>query len=511
MSRVARNLTIGSSLRVLTQLVAAGAAFVLMPYFVHSVGDRDYGLWSVVGSFGMYWALLDFGFGTAIIRHLSRALGAGDKEQCQRLFAASLVVFSGAAGLILLAGGAALFLAPLFCRTPEEVAVFRSLVPVCALNMALLVWFRAFIAALNADLRYDCTAALDLLTVLMRSATMVYAVASGFGVLGMAWGSTLGALPSMLLSVWVARRKLPFARFRRARIRMAEVRSLASYSVFALMGQAADIFRFQLDAPLVGWLFGAAAVTHYRLAGTLASYALDTVASAIGVFQPLFSRQEGRHDPEAIRRTYFFATKLSLSVATFVGFGLIAWGKPFLLRWMGPRYLDAYPCLVLLAVACTMTLWQVPSVNLLYGISRHRWYAAFNWVEGLSNLALSIFFARRFGLVGVAMGTVIPVFVMRLVVQPLYTCSVAGIRYGDYLRHAGRALGAALAALVLPLVVTLYFAAPAYPSLVLVGAVSALCYAVLQWSLAFTAGERAMLLSAMRRGRGAASAAGGAA
>src|SRR2546430_11133807 len=41
-------------------------------------------------------------------------------------------------------------------------------------------------------------------------------------------------------------------------------------------------------------------------------------------------------------------------------FGMLAWGKSFIVRWMGPHYADSYLVLVLLVVGVTVSLWQGP-------------------------------------------------------------------------------------------------------------------------------------------------------
>jgi hypothetical protein len=52
--------------------------------------------------------------------------------------------------------------------------------------------------------------------------------------------------------------------------------------------------------------------------------------------------------------------------------------------------------------------------------------------EGIANVALSIMLAPQYGLVGVAWGVVIPMFVSRALIQPWYTLRVAGISALDY-------------------------------------------------------------------------------
>jgi hypothetical protein len=54
--------------------------------------------------------------------------------------------------------------------------------------------------------------------------------------------------------------------------------------------------------------------------------------------------------------------------------------------------------------------------------------------EGIANILLSLFLARRYGLIGVAMGTAIPMLVIHLLIQPWYTLRVVGLSANAYIR-----------------------------------------------------------------------------
>jgi Polysaccharide biosynthesis C-terminal domain len=72
-------------------------------------------------------------------------------------------------------------------------------------------------------------------------------------------------------------------------------------------------------------------------------------------------------------------------------------------------------------------------------------------LEGTINLLLSVFLARRMGIVGVAWGTAIPLACTSLFFLPQHLCRVLGVPLGTFLRRAYRlplALGAAQAAVL---------------------------------------------------------------
>jgi O-antigen/teichoic acid export membrane protein len=217
----------------------------------------------------------------------------------------------------------------------------------------------------------------------------------------------------------------------------------------------------------------------------------------LGMFTSVFSRKEGAKDHEAIRKTYFFASKISICIASFVAFGMIAWGKPFIARWMGVQYLDAYPVLVALVVGYYLALAQGPAVGLLFGLSRHKYFALVNSVEGIVNLLLSILLVRRYGIVGVALGTLVPMTLSSVIIQPIYVCRMAGIDYFEYVRRTGRTLAIVVGSLVLPVLLSVRFAVPDYIILLSVALVSLGLYVMPLWLLEFSPVETRILLGAV--------------
>ena len=160
---------------------------------------------------------------------------------------------------------------------------------------------------------------------------------------------------------------------------------------------------------------------------------------------------------------------------------------------MGPGYVDAYPVLIVLTVGAMFALWQAPSVSLLYATSRHRFFALFNAMEGVANLVLSIILVRRYGMIGVALGTMLPMAVIKLLIQPVYLCRVSDIPYWSYIGRTARTIAAALCSLAIPAWISMRFVAPNYGALIGVGLVSALLYGIPLWFFELTAAEAGTL------------------
>ena len=494
---IGSKLVSGSLTRVINTISTALVSLLIIPFVVHALGDRMYGIWTLVATFVGYYGLVELGLSQAITRHLGRSLGSLDTEECNRVFNTSLRIYLALGGVVLLVTAVIAAIGPLFCKNAEDASLFWKVITVLGISLALQFPVKVYKGVLEAHLRFDLTAGLDLFALVIRTVFVVATIFLGYKIVGLALVTLLTGIPSMVLSVYYAHKELPFLRVDSNYWGMETARTLFSYSVFSFIAHVAYIVRFRVDLLVVAAFLGLTAVTHYSIAAKLMQYSIDFLTAFLGVLPSVFSRLEGAQDFEGIKRTFFFGTKLALSITSFFTFGLVAWGKPFITRWMGPSYVDAYPVLVVLAIGLTFFLWQTASISLLYGTARHKVLAIFNVIEAMANLVLSLVLVRRYGMVGVALGTTVPITINTLLLIPAYVCRISNINYLQYLRKVTRTLLVASASMVLPAALSLKFVAPDYKSLFMVGALSMILYALPMWLIEFTSTEARMLQRAV--------------
>jgi len=338
MASAARQLTSASAFRILNIFATTTVSLLMMPFVVHTLGDRMYGLWGLVATLLGYYGLLDFGLTPAVCQHVAAALGRGDRAACNNVVSASLRFLLLVGVLVLLLSGVAAACAPRFARSAADAALFAQILLILGMSTALSFPSRVFTGFLIANLRYDLMVGAELVALALRTSLILSVLLLGHGLVAMAWATFTASMAGMVLQAWLTIRKYRWLRLRLSAPRTGLTRSLASYSIFSFAGQVSDRLRFQADPVVVSMFVGLAAVTHYRIASTLAQEFIVLTVAVTGVFAPLLSRKYGAGDFAGVHSTFFLATKVSICVASFLGFGLIAWGKPFILRWMGPAY-----------------------------------------------------------------------------------------------------------------------------------------------------------------------------
>ena len=490
----------GSSSRVLRMVLLAGIGFFLMPFTIHKIGPQMYGIWVTALAFLGYYSFLDLGLSGAVFTHMAYALGKEDHEEARKIYGAGVWIFSVVSIILVLV---TLVLATaVFYLHYTHGRLLAEVLLIIGLGTASSFGMRVPFGTLNAAQQFDITAGVIMLSAVLRAIGTVIVLETHHSVLGLAWLSMFTALPANIIVLWSVHRKFPYLHiFRWPQWDRATARKLFTFGGPVIIGGIADRIRFQTDTLTVSFFVGLAAVTHYAIGSTLVMYYLDAIAAIVGVIVPVLSMQKSVNDHVGFERSFLAGTRVALVVSAFIAFGMLAWSRYFVIRWMGPSFADVYPVIVILSLAMLLETSQATSVNALYASLHQKAYAALNISEAAANLILSIILVHSYGMVGVALGTLIPSIVFRGILQPIVVEQLLHIS----MRKTGRLYlqtGSRCAAfLIVPWLITRYWIAPDYSHLLLVAVLSAIAYAVPMWWLEFDAIGADRVLAPLRSAR----------
>ncbi|MGC9292429.1 MAG: lipopolysaccharide biosynthesis protein [Acidobacteriaceae bacterium] len=484
-----RKLVMGSGMRTLALVLSVLAGFFLTPFTVHRLGAANYGIWALAYAFIGYYSVLDLGLSGAIFTHMSHALGADDPREANRIYNTGLAAFAAIGAVLLLV--TFVLTAVIWPSGRPYSHVLAGVILLAGIQTSLSFPMRAPFGVLNAGSHFDLTAGTTIFSLLLRSAATVLVLLSGHGVVMLALGALLAGLPGYMVVLLAVHRTYPFVRLLdRSAVDRALSKKLLKFGVPVIIGQVADRVRLQTDAIVVSMFLGMVAVAHYNIASTLVLYYIDGILAIVGVLTPLLTMQDGARDREGLRKTFFSGTQLAIGTAGFAAFSLVALGHPFIARWMGRDFLDAYPVLVVLVLASLFDLMHSTAVATFYATMHQNVYATLNSTEAVLNLLLSVLLVRRYGMIGVALGTLVPSFLLRTFVQPFLLERYVGIAVREYVRVTGRACLAALVFLIAPAALALRMAKPQYANMLLVAVGGAALFFLPYWAFVLrTAGR----------------------
>ena len=424
----------GSALRVILLFANLGVAFYLMPFVIHALGDRWYGMWTLVGTLMGYYGYLDFGLSVATQRFIAHAIGRKDAQRINGLVTTALLLFVCLGVICLVVTVVLAVLAPLFFSDLHEIWTFRVVILLLGISLTISFPMAAFNGLISGSLRYDTVSYIEFGKLVARTASIIYFVGAGYSIVALAVINLAVESGGNLARLAVVRRMFRELEISRRHCARDTVRELFGYGGKTFVNQLADLLRFRLDHLVIATFINLSAVTIFNIAGQLVHYFRELMSSLLGVLTPLYARYQAAEDYTALNKAYFFTSKLAASSAMLGGGAAIVFGHAFIELWMGPAYLDAYTLLVILIIPTTFFVAQYPGYALIYGLGAVGSLAKASIVEAVANFVLSIILVRSIGVVGVALGTAIPLTAYAIFIV-LVSCKLINASFGDYLRH----------------------------------------------------------------------------
>jgi O-antigen/teichoic acid export membrane protein len=491
---------------VLCNLCAYGVnlvvGLIIAPLVVHGLGTSAYGVWALIGDMIGYSTLLDLGIRIAVSRYISWHHARGQTREINSILTTGLA-FAFVSATILLAGGVvlAMNLTHFFAIPPDLVHSARIAVLLVAAGVAISFPGSLFTGCVTAVSRYDLLSIRNSAWVVCRAVLLWIVLRHGGGIVAVASASLVVACFGYLLDLIFARRILRNLSLGRQYFDLGTLKILVHFSIYAFILSISWRLLFMTDTLVVGFVLGPAVVTFYAVVTGLTTVLRDSLGTVATLYSPLASQMDALGQRKSLQRLFLVGSRVGFAYVVTGVVALVILGPHFLGLWMGPAFiLRSGPILRLLAIEVSFYALSFTCGQVLYGMNKHRVNAWVSLSNAAVNFTLSTILIRHWGPVGVAWGTVIPAFVVEVLVLPLYTARlvrVSPVRF--YVSSVLKPIAAAA-----PYALWLWFALShamvgGYISLAVVAAAGVALYAAMLWIIGL-GNEEKELLSRWLRG-----------
>lgn len=523
-SPLLRRLIFSSTIRLAGIIIAMLAGLVVSPYMLNKLGANDCGLLSIVTAIVTLLSFFELGLQSAINRHLAASLGLKDDDALCQYFNSALFLYTGVAVCVFfLACLTAFQLEPLIVSSRRTMAwLGLNLVPQTLENLKRNITLAQIILVMSAfqfglmllpriqcgivagSLRDDILSTVNLVQRILRPCVTLIVLFFGGHLIALLTGFIL--LGASFIPVWqfFVRQLAPQLKLSFRFVQWATIKELYRFSFFAFAAFASSSITLAFSLLFITFFLGLESVACYQMVCvTLFSVGKEVVITLTNYLSPIFAQLNAQKRTAAMHKTLFFSIKVSTGIALFIAFGFIAWGHPFISRWMSghTEMLAAYPPLVLLSLILLLEQAQAPAVEFLYGTGTHKYYAWLNTVEAVIALSLLPVLTFSFHLTGVAAALLTASVIVRTLLQPYYVSKVLELPCRIYYGKFFTISCGGIAALLLPAAVTCFLVSASFARLLLTGCVCTVLYAAVYIPLVFTVEERYLVWNAVKKRR----------
>jgi O-antigen/teichoic acid export membrane protein len=437
--REEQTLTIARNLS--TRYVAIGTemaiGLLVLPFNLSHLGAASYGLWMLASGITMYFSVLDLGYQNALIKYVAKYRAQRDPRALNEILSSTFFLFASLAVIAyLVAIVGALYLDRVFQIDPEQLAVGRAVFLIVSVQFAAGLAFGVFGGVINGFQRYDVNNLVSAVASIAAAIVNVVVLLLGYGLLELVAATTATRVLFYFVYRANAYRVFPGLSIRPSLFRMDRLREITPFSMHMLVIDWAHKINYSVDVLVVGAFLNTTAVAVWSVAQRLADAAQRLSNQLNDVLFPAVVDSDTAGEQQRLQRILLVGTRLSLATAIAICGTLFLQADKLIEAWVGPDFETSPLILKILALTVIVRVGSATANTVLKGAGKHRLIAITSVSAAVINLALSLILVRTHGLLGVAIGTLVPIVgVGALVVFPA-GCRRLAVPIGRALREA---------------------------------------------------------------------------
>ena len=409
---------LNSGSNVVILLVKMCLTFIMAPILISNLGNYDYGLWEIFGAVIGYMGMLDLGIRPAISKYSAQYHAEKDNKSQQLLMSTATVfmLFLGCLlAIIFYIWG--VYFPDTLSEDSENSMRYTYLCLILACQFIFV--FPGYVAEsiLEAKRKYYIKNLITFINSIIGSYAIYTLITPENGLLLLASVNAIGLsikyiLYFIILSSNNNGRLSPL----KVKPSIVQLKELILFGSKSLVQGISGRIESATDSLIIGAFLGPAMVPFYSIPSNLVTYIRTFSHTLTHIFMPLFSEMTQNKD-DRIAEVFLSVSKLVISLILMISTGVILLGAEFISLWIGAEYAtEAGTIITLLVIFIVTPLLNPLGSRYLTAINKHAIFAKLGPIAALVNLGSSLILVKYWGIIGVAIGSVIPVFIF----TPIY-------------------------------------------------------------------------------------------
>lgn len=454
---------------------------LLFPAVVATLGEAATGIWLLIGSVSGYMGLLQLGLAPAMGQFAAAALAREDDVALSRTVSTAL-------GLVMVLGSVALIALPfvpellrLFSVPLELASDARIAFVLGIVGVPLQMPGHVFNAVLGAAQRQDRCTQVWMVSLVGKLAGIAVLLGLGYGLVAIMWLETGLIVVTGTLLAGFAHAAVPRLRVRPGGFSAPAARELLALGGWMFANALSASLIEQTDRIVIGLFLTVEAVTHYAAAWKLYMLLYSLSTTLVQAMWPVAAGLHATGDLRGLQQLWLRMTKYTAALTWPLAGSLALAAGPVLRLWLGDAFAAHTPVVQVLVASFVVTAHNhagfatLGAMRLMAPVVR--FYSA---PQAVLNLLLSLWLVRPLGILGVALGTMLPVLLLQYVFTGLVLRHL-DLSWGHVWRDVVRPTALPALPAFLPSLALYVLAGATSPWLVPAVAASSAAYALLFW------------------------------
>ena len=399
----------GVVLSYISTAISIVIQLVYMPVMIRLLGKSEYGLYSLVSSVVSYLSLFSLGFTGAYLRFFARFYK--NREKLASLNGMFLTLFSILASVATICGIVLSFFPEQIFGSKlldSELSKARILMLILVINIAINLISGIFDSIIGAYEQFVFQRIVGIASAIVNPFICLPLLLMGYGSVMLVVVATGVTIVRFIVNVWfcIYKMQIPvsFHGFQ-----WSLLKEITVFSSFLLLNMIIDQINWNVDKLILGHTNGTEEIAVYGVASQFNSLFMVFSTTISSVFSPrvnLIAAQKVNNYQTEFTKLMARIGRIQWFILGLLTGGFIVFGKYFIVHiFAGEGYEEAYIVALFLVIPILIPLIQNVGIEMQRAINKHQFRSIIYMIIAISNVAISIPLAGKWGAVGAAMGT----------------------------------------------------------------------------------------------------------
>jgi O-antigen/teichoic acid export membrane protein len=415
-----KQIKLGAILSYLNLIFTIVLGIVVSPFTIKTLGDSEYGLYTLIGAFVGYLSILDLGLNNTVIRFVAQYKAEKKKKEEENFLAIIFIVYFIISIIILLLGLFFYWKLDSFFKdslTSIELQKAKAMYIILIINIAISIPGSAFAGICSGYEKFIAPRLFTFLKLILRTIALVLLLLKGANALDIVILDTIfNILFIFSTAIYVTNYLKIKIRFHV--LKFSFLKQVFNYSFWIFVSAFIYQFQWRTGQVILGSITNTVVVGVYGVGIMLGFYFTSFGNIIVGLFLPTAVQSVYNNDsPKKISNQMNKLGKITIVILLYVFGGFYLFGKDFIHLWVGDVYKDAYFIALLIMIAYILPISQGYANVVLEAKNKLKFKTISFFICSLLGTILGYFLSLQYGAKGMILGIFIGILFLEIIMN----------------------------------------------------------------------------------------------
>ena len=487
-----KQISVGAILSYLVIIVQFATGLIYTPIVLKSLGQSEYGVYSLCTSFIGYLTIMNAGANAAYIRFYVQTK-IKEPYKLPTLNGIFLKIFIVLALIALSGGWLVGIYSPIIFGNKisfEEYELVRICFKLLSVNAAVQVINCVFSSLIIANEKFIFLKIINLIVAVINPLLTIPFLLSGYSCVSIILVHLTTMLMTLSINLFYCLSKIKVS-FLLKGGETALFKSIVLFAGFIVLQSIMDQVNWQIDKFILARTHGTGEISVYSVGATFNRYYITFSSALASVFIAQVNKLQANNDIVGINELFIKSSRLFAYFIWLFISAFVIFGKEFVLRWAGNEYGKSYLIGLLLMLPVTASLTMGLAQDIARAMNKHQIQIFINFLICIVNGIVSIPLAIKWGAIGSAIGTFAAEICMCLIAEPIYYHKVLGLHIRELIKQIVQLVPGVVLPIVFGIIINYYnLIKPNYANIAFFGIIYVIIYIFSMRILAFNESEK---------------------